>query len=310
LDPVFKLDAGWAAIYTEDHIKIAEKLVLTLAGRFEYAFLKTLNGGILDDGYKTIYNVFTPRFGLTWLFSENISAYALYDQCFYPQAGKNIQNIPFNPLTGSNIETGMKSFFFNKKLSLGLSAYHIVKNNTLTSDPLNFGYQIQTGQITSNGIDFDMTGKLTRSLTVNANYEYADAKITKDSDPNMVGKRNFGTPDHYGNLWLKYNLPKGKFKNFSIAMGYQYVGKRSAARNWLPGDEIKFLSVYSLLDAALSYRNEKINISLNVYNITNADYASLGFFNSATNEWRYTPGEPVDFRLSFGVNLLRRKKDQ
>lgn len=304
LDPVFKLDAGWVALYAQDHIKIAGKLVVTLAGRFEHAYLKTS-----DDipGYeKTFYNVFTPRFGLTWLFSENISAYALYDQSFYPQTGKNIQNIPFKPLTGYNIETGMKGYFFNKKLSLGLSAFHIVKNNTLTSDPINPGYQIQTGQVTSSGIDFDMTGNITRSLTINANYEYADAKITKDSDPNLVGQRNFGTPDHYGNLWLKYKLFDGKLKNISFAMGYQYVGKRSAVINWKAGDEIKSLPVYNLLDAALTWHNDKFNVSLNVYNITNANYASLGYFNSATNEWRYTPGEPVNFRLTVGINLLHR----
>ena len=258
--------------------------------------------------YKTIYREFTPRFGLTWLFSEDISAYALYDQSFYPQTGKNIQPIPFKPLTGYNMETGMKGYFFNKKLSLGLSAFHIVKNNTLTSDPLHPGYQIQTGQVTSSGIDFDMTGNITRSLTVNANYEYADAKITKDSDPNMVGQRNFGTPDHYGNLWLKYNLPKGQFKNLSFAMGYQYVGKRSAVLNWKAGEEIKSLPVYNLLDAALTWHNDQFNISLNVYNITNINYATIGYFNIDINEWRHTPGEPVNFRLSFGVNLVRNKK--
>jgi iron complex outermembrane receptor protein len=307
LDPVFKLDFGWAALYLEDHIKIAGKLVVTLAGRFEHAFLHTFDDGVRADQYKTFYHVFTPRFGLTWLFSENVSAYALYDESFYPQAGKNFQGISFEPLTGFNIETGMKGYFFNKKLSVGLSAFHIVKDNTVTSDPLHPGYQIQTGQVTSNGIDFDMTGNLTTSLTINANYEYADAKITKDSDPKMVGMRNFGTPDHYGNLWLKYNLHKGHLKNFSFAMGYQYVGKRSAVINWEAGDEIKSLPVYNLLDAALSYHNEKFNVSLNVYNITNADYASVGYFNAATNEWRYTPGEPMNFRVGFGVNLVRKK---
>ena len=40
-----------------------------------------------------------------------------------------------------------------------------------------------------------------------------------------------------------------------------------------------------------------------------ANYASLEYFNAATNEWRYTPGEPVNFRLSFGVNLVHSKKD-
>jgi len=48
---------------------------------------------------------------------------------------------------------------------------------------------------------------------------------------------------------------------------------------------------------------------LNVYNITNINYATTGGFNSNTDEWRYTPGEPVNFRLSFGVNLTQLKKE-
>jgi outer membrane receptor for monomeric catechols len=86
------------------------------------------------------------------------------------------------------------------------------------------------------------------------------------------------------------------------------MGKRSAAVNWAPGDEIKYLPVYNLLDVALSYHNEKFNINLNVYNITNMNYAAIGYFNSSTNEWRYTPGEPINFRLSVGVNLVHYKK--
>ena len=100
------------------------------------------------------------------------------------------------------------------------------------------------------------------------------------------------------------------FEKHIFAMGYQYMGKRSAVLNWAPGDEIKFLPVYNLLDAAISYRNEKFNIRLNVYNITNINYATFGDFNSATNEWRYTPGEPVNFRLSFGVNVVQQKNDK
>jgi len=39
-------------------------------------------------------------------------------------------------------------------------------------------------------------------------------------------------------------------------------------------------------------------------------YATAGYFNAdINNEWRYTPGEPVNFRLSFGVNLVQHKKD-
>ena len=313
-EPLHDFRSGWGSLYLQDHIKIANKLVVTIAGRFTHAYIKWSGFGFIPEYQKnTKYNVFTPRAGLTWLFSENFSIYSLYDQCFVPpnwiptDAG-NIDSMPFKPVTGYNLETGLKSYFFHKKLGLNFSVYHIVKNNNLTPDPANPGYSVQTGQITSNGIDFDMTGDITPAFTLNANYAYNNARVTKDNDPSLVGIKNYGTPDHSVNLWIKYKLLSGKLKGLSLISGYQYMGKRSALYFENPGTGNIFLPVYNLLDAAVSYQNQKFNISLNLYNITNINYAALGFFNSSTNEWRYTPGEPINFRLSVGVNLIREKK--
>ncbi len=309
VDPLIKGNYGRGGLYLQDHIKIAGKLVVTIASHFTHSFINTDDPGRPDYESHKIYNKITPRAGLTWLFSDDVSVYALYDQSFFPQFAKSYENKTFLPLTGYNLETGMKGYFFNKKLGLNLSAYHIVKNNTITEDPLHNGFQIQTGQVISNGIDFDITGNISPALIVNANYGYTDAKITKDTDSSIVGLKNFGTPDHSGNLWLNYKFQDRKWKGVSLAVGYQYMGKRSAVRYYNPDPATRFLPVYNLLDAAVSYSNEKFNISLNVYNITNINYATIGYFNSSTNEWRYTPGEPVNFRLSFGISLLRNRKN-
>ena len=119
---------------------------------------------------------------------------------------------------------------------------------------------------------------------------------------------NFGTPKLSGNCWLKYKLLNGKGKDISFAVGYQYMGKRSAVWSYNPDPATRFLPVHHLLDAAVSYSNEKFNISLNVYNITNINYAAFGYFDTGIQEWRYTPGEPVNFRISLGVNLFTIKK--
>ena len=298
----------WAAIYVQDHIKIAGKLVVTLAGHFTHLSDSTYNYEQSDK--KTFYNVFTPRAGLTWLFSDNLSAYALYDQCFFPQYGKIFLPQPIKPLTGYNIEAGMKGYFFNKKLGLNLSFYNIVKNNTLTTDPQHPDYVIEKGQITSKGIELDLNGNITPAFTLNANYAYTDATITKDDDPQNIGVPNFGTPKHSGNCWLKYRFFNGKLKNLSFAAGYQFMGQRGAVESYNPDPATRFLPGYNLLDAAVSYSNEKFNISLNVYNITNINYATIGYFDTDIDEWRYTPGEPVNFRLSVGVNLVHYKKDK
>jgi len=297
-----------ATFYAQDNIKIAGKLIITLAGRFTHYTLSLSGYGLPDYEEKTHGNVFNPRGGLTWLFNDQLSVYALYDRFFNAALGQTFDKKPMKPVTGYDLETGVKGSFFNRKLGLNSSVFHTVRNNLATADPLHPGYYIQKGQVVSKGIDFDLTGNLTSVAVINANYEYVDAKVTKDTDSSSVGVINYGAPKHSANLWLKYNLLKGKLKGMSFAAGYQFMGKRSAVWYYNPDPATRYLPVHSLLDAAISYTNERFSMTFNVYNITNINYAAIGYF-SQSGEWRYTPGEPVNFRLSFGVNLMRNKKD-
>jgi iron complex outermembrane receptor protein len=294
--------------YAQDNIKIAGKLIITLAGRFTHAKMDLWGFvGVPDYQDTTQFNVFTPRGGLTWLFSDEFSAYALYDQFFNVQLGESFNKEPFDPVTGYDLETGVKGLFFNRKLGLNASTFHIVRNNQVTADPFHPDFLIQKGQIVSNGIDFDLTGNLTSAIVINANYEYVDAKITKDTDPANVGLQNYGTAHHSANLWLRYNLLKGKLKGVSFAAGYQFMGKRFAVDYVNPDPATRFLPVHNLFDASIGYTNERFTLNLNVYNLTNINYATQGYYSRA-DEWRYTPGEPVNFRLSIGVNLIKNKK--
>jgi iron complex outermembrane receptor protein len=297
-----------ATFYAQDNIKIAGKLIITLAGRFTHAKIDLWGFSVPDYQDTTHDNVFTPRGGLTWLFSDNFSVYALYDQFFNAAIAPTFDSIPLKPVTGFDLETGVKGFFFNRKLALNSSVFHIVRNNQVTADPEHYDFYIQTGQVVSNGFDFDVTGNLTSAIVINANYEYVDAKITKDTDSSRVGVTNFGTPRHCANLWLKYNLLKGKLKGMSFAAGYQFMGKRSAVRSYDQDPTPRFLPVHNLFDASIGYTIERFTLNLNVYNLTNINYADRGYYSEA-GEWRYTPGEPINFRLSFGVNLMRNKKD-
>jgi iron complex outermembrane receptor protein len=294
------------SVYLEDHIKIKEKLIITLAGRFTHLSNTNITDYTPPYQQHTHYDRFTPRLGINWLFSDASSAYIVYNQFFFPVFQRNSERKPFKPSTGYNLEAGVKHLVFNNKLNAGLSVYKILINNALTPDPLHPDYYIQSAQHIHKGIEMDIAGNLTPAIIVNANYAFTDARVSK-GDSNQVGKKKLGTPDHNANLWLKYRLLNGKLKGFSFALGYQYMGRRSAVFVDDPKGNI-YLPVYNLFDAAISYRNEKFNINLNVYNLTNIQYATLGYFNVGNNEWRYTPGEPINFRLSVGVNLVNEKR--
>jgi len=294
------------SLYLEDHVKIKDKIIFTLAGRFTHLSNKFVFPDVPDYQHKTSYSHFTPRIGFNWLFSDAFSSYAVYDQFFIPEYGRNWEHKAFKPLTGYNLEAGIKHFFFNKRLNTSLAVYKILTNNALTPNPLHPDYYIQTTQYIHKGVELDIAGNITPAIMVNTNYAFTDARVSK-GDSNQVGKKKLGTPDHSANLWLKYRLLNGRLTGFSFALGYQYMGRRSALFVDDPKGNI-YLPIYNLFDVAISYRNEKFNINLNVYNLTNVKYATIGYFNVGNNEWRYTPGEPINFRLSVGVNLVSEKK--
>jgi len=288
----------WQALYLQDHIKIARKLVVTLAGRFTYLVTGQDYNSIDDPAYEISSTVFTPRLGLTYLFSDQLSAFAIYDESFVPQRGAVWGGSRLRPLKGTNTELGMKGLFFEKQLVLNASVYNIKKNNVGITDPIHDGFMLETGQITATGFEFDLKGEITSNFSVNANYSYTNARITKEDDVTLIGIKNYGTPDQILNLFLKYKITNGILNGLGIGAGSQYMGSRSAVYSgW--GDKLgnKTLPTYNLLDASLSYSFDRLAINLNVYNLANKKYASDGYYNPDSDEFIYTPGTPLNFRL-------------
>jgi hypothetical protein len=77
----------WQALYVQDHLKLFDKLILTLAGRFTQLTTGFIgNDQPADPDYEITDNKFTPRLGLTYMFSKNVSAYIMHDESFLAQA--------------------------------------------------------------------------------------------------------------------------------------------------------------------------------------------------------------------------------
>lgn len=289
----------WQALYVQDHLKIYDKLILTVAGRYTYLVTgQDWNTPPADPEYEQANSKFTPRLGLTYLINKNISAYLLHDESFLPQRGAIFGGGRLSPLTGSNNEFGMKALLFEKQLAITASVYDIQKNNIGIEDQLHDGFFVEAGQIRSTGFDFDIAGKLTKNLFINANYSYVDARITKDDEESLIGLQNAGTAKNLANAWIKYQIGSGKLKGLGFGAGMQYTGERSGVwPGWNSDEGNKYLPSFTLFDAAISYATERFNVSLNVYNITNEKYASNGWWYPEFQEWIFDVGAPINFRL-------------
>jgi len=202
---------------------------------------------------------------------ENVSLYYSYST--------NAQLTSFNnrPLwrEGKQHEFGFKAEFFDQRLAISGSHFQIRQTNLSTPnplflvDPVNNPAQILSSQ-TNHGYEFDLTGGLTRNLTVLASYTTMHTRDQLDRRPRNI-------PDVTANLLLKYDVHSGTYKGLGGFFGLNHVG--TAAGEIPPGSGLTPLGVVSqvsfyvpartILNAGASYAWKRYRFNLNVENVAN-----------------------------------------
>jgi iron complex outermembrane receptor protein len=286
---------SYSSFYAQDEIELFNnRMRLTLAGRFTTNKNVDAYSGTTDD------NKFTPRLGLSYSIDKSTSAYFVYDESFVANYGTNWQGKSFDPLTGVNLEAGLKKDWFNGKWNSTVSVYQITRNNVLTTDLEHpnpntgqFTYQRQTGQQRTKGVEVDVKGEITRNLEAVVNYAFTEAKVTKDTDPKIVGNQVAGATKHIQNTWLSYKIRDGLLSGLRFSLGYQYQSGRSS---WYIFDNSEnSLPDYFRLDGGISYQTSKFDVNFNVNNITNK-YLYSGAPYGSMIYWQTEPG--INTRLS------------
>ena len=283
----------YTGLYLQDELGfIDNKVRLTLAARYTTA--KQINYGTASGA-----NRFTPRFGLSIDIDKQTSAYALFDQSFLPQSGVRRDGKAILPVTGNNIEFGIKKDWFNGKWNTSASIYRILQNNQTLSDPTNQSneyYIVQFGQAQTQGIEFDLHGQILPGLNMIANYALNDSKITKadtsKASQTTIGNKVPGYAKHTANAWLNYRVQKGTLSGFGVNAGFTYLVDRTTW-SWGPAGSQQALPDYFKLDGGLSYEKSKFTITANVFNILNA-YLYSGDY--------YGYGHVYDYQIEAGRN--------
>ncbi|WP_149274307.1 TonB-dependent receptor [Pareuzebyella sediminis] len=277
--------------YLQDEIGFwNDKIRFTLAGRYSE---------LLTQGKEDQDNQFSPRAGISIDIVPTLSAYALYDQSFLPANGVDFTGDTFDPIEADDVEGGVKKSFFSGRLKTSLGAYRITKKNVLVTDPENPNFSVQLGEVLSKGIEFDLQGEVTPEIDVVLNYANTNVEITQDTDPTLIGQRVAGHAKHVTNGWFNYDFAETTaLKGCAASLGYQYQIDRST---WAWGaDSQSDLPDYFRLDGALSWKNDKFRVQLNVNNILN-EYLYAGANYGTYLYWQSEPG--INGRVSLTYNL-------
>jgi len=310
----WKAQDSWYGVYFQDQITLWDKLHILGGGRQDWA---EVGNGFSDTSHDSISlqknrnEFFSPRVGILYQPWQWLSLYGNYVESISSNnGGRSASGQPFDPQTATQYEAGIKTEFFDGWLTSTLAYYHLTKHNLLGTDPSNPLFSVAIGEARSQGIEFDLAGKLTDSLSLIGTYAYTDAIITKDSqtvyddngDPigtntGNQGHRLASVPRHAGSLWAKYDQHTGPLRGFNFGTGVYVRGQRegdNANSFELPG--------YARWDAAVGYSftagKSKITTQLNVYNLLDKTY-----YSNSSNRGNIRPGEPLTFLGSVRVEF-------
>jgi len=294
------MDSRYTAGYLQDELGFFEnKLRLTLAGRYTYLTQSSWGGAPISDKH------WTPRAGLSYSVNEHMAVYALYDQAFTPQSGIQRNGKEVKPLTGNNMEVGIKKDWFDGSWNSTVSVYRINKNNELTADPTNTSgeqYSIVFGERRAQGAEFDVRGQIVPGLNLIANYAFTESIVSEvASGVTGINKGDIvpGYSKHTANAWLSYTVQDGKLKGLGASGGFTFLGGRQTD-TWSQG--LDRLPDYFKLDGGLSYERGKMKLTANMFNILNR-YLYSGSYYSWLNAYYWQAEAPRNLRLGIAYKF-------
>jgi iron complex outermembrane recepter protein len=175
----------------------------------------------------------------------------------------------FLPETGEQSEVGVKFEPAGINGHFSAALFDLKRQNVLTTDPNNALQSIQTGEVTSRGLELEAVANVTPTLKLLASFTDFRIFDSKDLNPALVGTVPTNTPSEMASLWADYTFQSGQLTGFGFGAGVRYVGISYA-------DQANTLVVPSFVlgDLALHYQLANWRFALNVTNIADHIYVA------------------------------------
>ncbi|MEA2868340.1 MAG: iron complex outerrane recepter protein, partial [Bradyrhizobium sp.] len=252
-------------VYAQDQLKLG-RLTLVLSGRNDW--VDTLDNNRILPSQSRDDSKFSGRAGLIYNTDIGIAPYVSYATSYNPIIGTNTATGQlFAPETGVQTEVGVKIEPTGFNGHFGASLFDLKRQNVPTTDPNNVLQQIQTGEVTSRGIELEAVANVMPGLKVTGAFTNFHIFISKDLNPALIDTVPTNTPSEIASLWGDYTFQSGQLTGFGFGAGVRYNGVSYA-------DTANTLVVpaYVVGDAAIHYEIKNWRFALNVTNISDKIY--------------------------------------
>lgn len=288
-----------SAIYLRDSIHLTEQWIATLGGRFLTYDQYAGRGRPFRANTDINGNAFVPSSGLLYRFAPDWSWYLSYSESLKPNSSIAPLNATSAQIIDSTIEperakaweTGVK-YESQGGLTASLALYDIRKRNILINEIVD-GLPVSrnAGSVRSQGLELELSGRLTDNWELLAAYAFTDAKVTKD--PSLAGNDLQNVPRQSGSFYLSHDFGAvlGS-QRLRMGGGPRYVGKRAGD----PANSFD-LPAYTVTDGFARYDtslgDQKIQFQINLNNIFDKRY-----YPSSVSSNMVSVGDPRQIVLS------------
>ncbi|MBE8600876.1 TonB-dependent siderophore receptor [Pseudomonas cyclaminis] len=265
-------------VYVTTRLSLADPLKLILGGRLDW-YDYDAHGSNSGD-YKVTRNL-TRYAGLIYELDDHHSVYVSYSDIFTPQSAKDISGTPVKPIVGKNYEVGVKGEYLDGALNASVALFRVDQENrasqvTVQNCPQTECYEA-SGEIRSQGIDFELQGALTDNWQVGGGYTYARTHTIKDeASPEKVNKQyDTDTPEHLFKLTTRYNL-QGPLEKFRVGGNISWQSRMYNDIKLADGSTYRLQQgAYAVTDLMAGYKvNDHLDLQLNANNIFDRSYYS------------------------------------
>lgn len=288
-----EFDADNYAAYVQDTIEFIPDWKATLGMRRDemranYSSTTSPKLSYGENSYRT---------GLSWQPKADRHYYAAWSDSFSPTADLyQLTAAPQPPERSKTFEIGSKWLFLDGDLAFRTALFTSTKYWERNTD-LESTAAILTRKRRTNGLELEMTGKLTDKWDVFFGMALLDARILKvaeninattgvitTADERFEGQRARNTPIGTFNFWTTYALtPAWKVGGGVEAKGERYAYVPSAAdgsANFVNGHfNPNAAPGYARVDAMVAYEQPKWAVRLNVKNLLDKEYYDAVYDN-------------------------------
>ncbi|GAB2460675.1 Fe(3+)-pyochelin receptor FptA [Comamonas humi] len=281
-----------SGLYGSVRLRPAEHWAVILGGRYTLQDRSTQHGmdGELNSRSREGH-VFVPYAGMVYDLSKTLSIYASTAEIYQSQAGKfsaPLPGTPLDPVRGRTYELGVKSEW-SRDLIASAALFRTEKKGQALVDPAypqtdwrGGCCYFRDGDLRSQGIDLELTGRVTPNLQLAVGYTFNNNEDKRADDASF----STVTPRHLFKAWGDYRM-SGALRGWSLGAGVvaqssnfrasginaynpatgRYDGAWTAYRFSSPG--------YAVWSARLGYAIDKDwSVAMNVGNLFDKTYYS------------------------------------